>query len=176
MYTGVMEKYKYGEYEHKGEATRMATKPKRPLNVYLSYTQKDEAFKQEFEDYLTILQQNGLISGWVERQVQPGIDWSQVIDSHLLTADLVLLLVSPGFLASGYCSGAEVREAFKRSKKGEACVIPIILHYADLKGYLLETVQSTNAIPISSWPDRNEAWRNIDQELRDVIKDMTKQY
>ena len=154
----------------------MATGPKQPISVYLSYTQKDEALKQEFEDYLVIMQQTGLISGWVERQVQSGTDWSQVIDPRLLVADLVLLLVSPALFASGYCSGAEVREAFKRSEKGEARVIPIILHYINLKGYLLDTVQSTNAIPISSWPDRNEAWRHIDQELRASIEDMTKQY
>src|ERR1019366_9867640 len=91
-------------------------RPKQPVSIYLSYAQKDEALKLEFEDYLAIMQQTGLISGWVERQVQSGIDWSQIIDPRLLTADLVLLLVSPALLASGYCSGAEVREAFERSK------------------------------------------------------------
>ena len=66
----------------------MATKPKLPVSVYLSYAQKDGELKQAFEDYLVIMQQNGLISGWVERQVQQGTDWSQVIDPRLLTADL----------------------------------------------------------------------------------------
>src|SRR5438552_12746561 len=94
---------------------RMEKKPKQPISVYLSYAEKDEALKQEFEDYLAIMQQNGLISGWVERQVQSGKDWSQIIDPRLLAADLVLLLVSPALLATGYCSGAEAREASSRS-------------------------------------------------------------
>jgi internalin A len=150
----------------------MAAEPKKAVSVYLSYAQKDKDLKQEFEDYLAILQQIGLISGWVERQVQRGTDWSQVIDPRLLTADLVLVLVSPSLLASGYCSGDEIREAFKRSIKGGARVIPIILHYVNLKGYLFEAIVCIprNGRPVSSWPDRNEAWRNIDQEIRGVIE------
>jgi TIR domain len=149
----------------------MVTRPKRPVSVYLSYAQKDEALKQEFEDYLAIMQQTGLISGWVERQIQRGADWSQVIDPRLLTADLVLVLISPALLASGYCSGAEIREAFKRSKAGETRVIPIILHHVNLKGYPFEAITSVpRKGPISSWFDRSEAWRNIDQEIRYVIE------
>jgi hypothetical protein len=149
----------------------MVTRPKRPVSVYLSYAQKDEALKQEFEDYLAIMQQTGLISGWIERQVQPGADWSQVIDPRLLLADLVLVLVSPALLASGYCSGVEVREAFKGRKKGETRVIPIILHYVNLKGYPFEAIVSIpRERPVLSWVDRNKAWRNIDQEIRQVIE------
>jgi internalin A len=150
----------------------MVTGPKQPVSVYLSYAQKDEALKQEFEDYLTIMQQTGLISGWVERQVQRGTDWSQVIDPGLLTADLVLVLVSTSLLASGYCFGAELSKAFERSKKGETRVIPIILHNVNLKGYPFEAIVCIprNGGPVSSWFDRNEAWRNIDQDIRQVIE------
>ncbi len=156
----------------------MVTEPKRPTSIYLSYAQKDEVLKREFEDYLVILQQNGLISGWVERQVQQGTNWSQVIDPRLLTTDFVLVLVSPSLLASGYCSGAELSEAFKRSAAGETRVIPIILHYANLMGNPLRRVQSLpkNGIPVSSWPDRSEVWENIDQGIRASIKDMTRDY
>ncbi len=76
----------------------MATGLKQPISLYLSYAQKDEALKQEFEDYLAILQQTGLISGWVEHEVQSGTDWSQVVDPRLFSADLVLILVSPALL------------------------------------------------------------------------------
>jgi hypothetical protein len=125
----------------------LASEPKQPISVYLIYDQKDEVLKQEFEDYLTIMQQNSLISNWVERQVQRGTDWSQIINPRILTADLIL--VSPSLLTSGYCSGAEMLKAFERSEAEDVYVIPIILYYIDLTGYLLETVQSTGR-PISS--------------------------
>jgi TIR domain len=171
MYTDTAKKYKYIRYWHK-RGSSMTTDPKRSISLYLSYAQKDEALKEELEDYLVIMQQSGQISGWAERQVQPGTDWSRVIDSRLLAADLVLLLVSPSWLASGYCSGVEMREAFKRSEAGETRIIPIILHYVNLKGNLLERILSLprNGISVSSWPKRNEAWQSIDQEIRNVIK------
>jgi hypothetical protein len=71
----------------------MGMEPERPMTLYVSYSQKDEALKQEFEDYLVNLQQAQLISGWIERQIQPGTDWSQVIDPRLATAQLFLLLI-----------------------------------------------------------------------------------
>jgi hypothetical protein len=106
--------------------SEMTAEPKRALSVFLSYAEKDEALKQEFEDYLAILQHALLISGWVERCVQQGTDWSQTIDPGLLAADLILLMVSPALFASGYCSGAEFYEAFERNKtRRKAALVPI---------------------------------------------------
>ncbi len=145
---------------------------KPPKSIYLIYAQKDEAFKQEFEAYLAILQQNGLISGWVERQVQPGTDWSHVIDSHLLVTDLVFFLLSPALLASGYCSGAEMHEIFRRREAGEIRVIPVLLSYANIVGNPLEMIQPLpmNSKPVLSWTNQNDAWKEIDQEIRRMLK------
>jgi hypothetical protein len=153
----------------------METKPRRPVTIYLSYALKDDAFKQEFEDYLAILQQNGLISDWIERQVQRGTDWSQVIDPRLLNAAIVLLLISPALVASGYCAGAEVREAFKRSGTGKTRVIPIILHSVNLAGSPFEMIVCLprTGRPVSSWFNRSEAWGSIDKEIRAVIESYT---
>ncbi len=143
---------------------------KRPASVFLSYAQKDEALKQEFEDYLAILQQDQFISGWVERPVQRGTDWSQTIDPRLLAANLILLLMSPGLLGSGYCSGAEFHEAFERNKTREkAALIPISLHYVNLQGHPLGSIASTPPKPVSSWPERHEAWRFVDWDIRHMI-------
>lgn len=150
----------------------MTTEAKRPISLYLSYSKKDEVLKQEFDDYLGMMQQAQVISGWVERQVQPGIDWSQVIDPRLLVADIVLVLLSPSIFASGYCSGAEVRAMFERSKTRQTIVIPIILSPVNLKGYPFEAILSLprNGRPISFWPERMEAWSDIDWELRKAIE------
>lgn len=146
--------------------------PKRsPITLYLSYAQQDGAFKQEFEKYLAIWQQIGYISGWAERLVEPSSDWSQVIDPRLQTADLVVLLVSPNLLGSGYCSGAEMREALSRHKAGNVILIPILLCPVDLTGFSIWTFQTLPARkPVTAWPDRDQAWGNVDQNIREVIE------
>ena len=149
----------------------MTPEPQQPSSLYISYAQKDEDLKQEFEYYLIIMQQSGLISGWAERQVQPGTDSSQSIDPRLLTADIILFLVSPGLLATGYCSGAEFQEAFRRFEAGKAIIIPVPLRYVNWSGTPLATLQSVlpPGKPVSSWPDRYEGWKLVDQGIRHVI-------
>ncbi len=150
----------------------MTIGPKRSVSIYLIYAQKDEALKQEFDDYLVMLQQTRLISGWVERQIRPGTDWSQAIDSRLLAANLVVLFVSPGLLASGYCAGVELSKAFEMRKAGKALIIPVLLHYVDLRGNLLESLQClpAKALPVSSWAERKEAWWSVYQGIRQVVE------
>ncbi len=143
---------------------------KRPVSVFLSYAQEDEALKREFEDYLAILQQVRLISGWVERQIKRGMDWSQTIDPRLLIADLIIVMLSPSLLASGYCSGAEFHEAFARNETREqAILVPLSLRSVNLRGHPLEPIMGTPYKPIVSWPDRQEAWRRVDHDIRHVI-------
>ncbi len=158
-------------YRRENVHSEMTAKPTRPLSVFLRYAQKDEALKQEFEDYLAILQQDQLISGWVEGQIQPGTDWSQTIDPRMLTADLILLMVSPSLLASGYCSGAEFREAFERNETPrKAALLPISLHPVNLRGHPLGTIAFTPPQgPVSSWPDHHKAWQGVDNDIRLVI-------
>lgn len=149
----------------------METALKQPVSIFLSYARKDEVLKEEFEDYLFMLQQVQLISSLVERRVQRGLDWSNDIDPRLLHADLFLMLVSPAFLASGYCFGAEFREALqRRTTLKQMQLIPILLYPVNLAGYPIESFQFLPEKPVSSWPDRYEAWYNVDQGIRRVIK------
>ncbi|MEB3318480.1 MAG: hypothetical protein VKO39_10135, partial [Cyanobacteriota bacterium] len=42
--------------------------------------------------------------------------------------------VSPGFLASAYCNGIELKRALERHERGEARVIPVLLKPVDWEG------------------------------------------
>jgi hypothetical protein len=151
----------------------MVTEPKQPLTIYLCYAQKDEELKLEFENYLATLQQVQYISGWVERQVQRGTDWSQVIDPRLQTAGILLLLLSPDLLGSGYCSGAEMREALNMHREGKMRIIPVMLRRVDIGGLPIQMLQTLprNGKPIVTWPDRDDAWWDVDHGIRHVVQE-----
>lgn len=153
-------------------SSRMTREPERSVRVFLRYAPEDEAFKQEFETYLILLQQDQLISGWVERQAQRGMDWSQPADPDMLAADLIFLLVSPNLLATGYCSGTEFREVFERNKTQEkAVLIPVSLYPVPLHGHPLASIAFTPPKPVSSWPNRYEAWQFAYWSIRHAIVD-----
>jgi hypothetical protein len=96
------------------------------------------------------------------------MEWKMEIDENLESAEIVLLLVSADFLASDYCYDVELKRALDRHKKGELVVIPIILRPVDFEDSPFAKLQAlpTDARPVTSWPDRDEAWLNVARGIR----------
>jgi hypothetical protein len=95
--------------------------------LFYSYAREDEAFRVTLERHVSLLQRQGLLVTWHDRSIPPGREWKQEIDAHLATAAIILLLISPDFLASEYCYDREMLQAMERHYTGEAHVIPIIV-------------------------------------------------
>src|SRR2546423_15619257 len=97
------------------------------VEIFISYAHEDEALLNKLKAHLRPLQREGLIDTWYDRDISAGTDWKREIDIQLKTAQIILLLVSPDFIASDYCYSVEMQQAMERHEKGEARVIPIIL-------------------------------------------------
>lgn len=97
------------------------------VEVFFSYSHRDERLRNALEKHLAMLKRSGAIAAWHDRKIIPGDDLNEVIDERLETARLILLLVSSDFLSSEYCYGREMRRAMERHRTGTARVIPIIL-------------------------------------------------
>src|SRR5256885_13228643 len=101
------------------------------LSIFFSYAHEDEALRNELEKHLSILRWQGIITEWYDRDIHAGTEWEHEIDTHLDTAQIILLLISPDFLASHYCYSIEMTRALERHIAGGARVIPIILRPVD---------------------------------------------
>jgi len=75
-----------------------------PISVFYSYSHKDKAYRDKLKTHLSVMRRQGLISEWYDQDIMPGQEWNNEINKHLRTADIILLLVSPDFLDSDYCS------------------------------------------------------------------------
>src|SRR5260370_19839659 len=102
-----------------------------PITLFYSYAHEDELLRNELEKHLSLLRRQSLITEWHDRQILAGEEWAHDIDQHLEVASIILLLVSPDFLASDYCYDVEIQRALERHRRGEARVIPIILRPVD---------------------------------------------
>ncbi|MFM7235508.1 MAG: toll/interleukin-1 receptor domain-containing protein [Cyanobium sp.] len=102
-----------------------------PVRLFISYSHKDQNLREALADHLASLQREGVIDVWHDRQISAGQDWAEAIDTNLEAADIVLCLVSAGFLASSYCGDIELKRALERHAAGDARVIPVILKPAD---------------------------------------------
>jgi hypothetical protein len=137
-------------------------------SVFFSYSHKDEALRDQLETHLAMLKRQGVISTWHDRRLVAGDNVDVGIAKELDEADIILLLISPDFLASEYCYGVEVSRALERHKRGEARVIPVILRPSDWHtapfGKLLAS--PTDGRPVTKWPDPDDAFLNIAQAIR----------
>jgi hypothetical protein len=146
------------------------------IRVFYSYSHKDEPFREELETHLSLLKRQGVIEAWHDRKITAGQEWANAIDQNLEAAHIILLLVSADFLASDYCYDVEMKAALKRHNDGEACVVPIITRPVDWSGALFGKLQALpkDAKPVTTWPNRDEAWLNVAQGIRRAVEELRK--
>jgi hypothetical protein len=149
----------------------VAAEPVTAREVFYSYSHRDAELRDELERHLSILKRSGFIRIWHDRQIDAGTEWAGQIHEHLNRANVILLLVSADFLASDYCYDVEMKRAMERHEAGEAVVIPIILRPVDWSGAPFAKVQClpTDARPVTSWPNRDEGFRNVAEGIRRAI-------
>lgn len=133
------------------------------VEVFYSYSHKDEKLLAKLEAHLAALKNQGIITGWHDRKIEAGEEWKDKIDEHLDTARVILLLVSAEFLASRYCYDVEVARAIERHEAGNARVIPIILKPCDWQGTPFGHLQALpkDGKPVTTWVNRDQAFTDI---------------
>lgn len=137
-------------------------------NVFFSYCHADEALRDQLEKQLAMLKRQGVIETWHDRRINAGQEIDAAIDEHINTDEIILLLVSPDFIASDYCYNVEMARAMERHEAKQATVIPVILRACDWHhapfGKLLGT--PVDGKPVTFWPDRDEAFLQVAKEVR----------
>lgn len=140
-----------------------------PLSIFFSYAHEDEALRDKLAKHLKLLERQGVIQQWHDRQILAGTEWKGQIDHHLETAQIILLLLSSDFLASDYCYDLEMKRALERHDAEEARVIPIVLRPVDnLWQSPFGKLQAlpTDGKAVTLWVNEDEAFANIAQGIR----------
>src|SRR5258708_22257879 len=145
------------------------------VNVFLSYAHKDKVLRDQLDEHLSLLKRLKLIRTWHDRDIMPGTEWRQAIDTHLNAAHLILLLISPAFMSSEYCYTKEMKRAVERHEAGEAYVIPIILRPVDWQDAPFGKLQAlpSNALPVTLWRNKDKAFLDIAQGIRKAVEELT---
>lgn len=144
--------------------------------VFISYSHKDEDFKDSLIEHLSSLKRKGVIESWNDREIKAGDEWKNEIDVHLNDADIVLLLISSSFNASEYCTSIELKRALEKHENDEALVIPIILRACDWHDLPYSKLQGLpkDGKPIQSWDDKDEAWLDVIDGIKKSIENFKK--
>lgn len=143
------------------------------VKIFISYSHRDENFKDDLQIGLASLKNNGHIAAWDDRAILAGEEWDHQIKDALYKADIILLLVSPNFLASRYVREQEIKVAMERHKdpSDPAVVIPIIIRPSDWKDNAFSRLQALpkNSKPITSWPNYDEAMLDVVSGIKKLV-------
>jgi tetratricopeptide (TPR) repeat protein len=95
--------------------------------VFISYSHKDEEWKDRLVTHLGVLQHQGLLDVWDDRRIETGTDWYPEIQAAMAGAGVAILLISANFLTSQFILGEEVPRLLERRNKEGLRIFPIIV-------------------------------------------------
>lgn len=145
--------------------------------VFISYSHRDEEFKNGLVSTLFVLQSQGIIDTWQDREIRPGDEWNKAIRDALEQCQMALLLVSPEFLTSRFIQDQELPVLFQRRRKEGLRAIPIIVRSCMWQEVpILQDLQALpqDGRPINNFRDRDRVWNEIGKEIKRLASEITR--
>ena len=142
--------------------------------LFFSYSHKDETLRNELQTHLTALKRQGILEMWHDREIGAGKEFVNEISQHLENADIILLLVSPDFIASNYVYDREVKRAMERHEQGETRVIPVILRPCYWKQLSFGKLRATptDGKPVTKFPALDDAFLEVTEAISDAAEEL----
>lgn len=102
----------------------MATHHQR--GIFISYSHKDEAWKDRIALQLAVLSELGMCDAWDDRRIGVGEHWKEQIDAAMERAAVAVMLVSAHFLTSQFIKTGEVPRLLAAQARG-LLIVPVIV-------------------------------------------------
>lgn len=104
--------------------------------VFISYSHRDEVWKDRLVTHLGVLQQQDHLDLWTDREIGAGEDWYQKIQDAMGAASVAVLLVSANSLTSDFILREEVTRLLQRRDKDGLHIFPVIIRPCDWEAVL----------------------------------------
>lgn len=95
--------------------------------IFVSYSHKDEPWKDRVMVHLGILEAEGLLHVWTDRRIEIGESWLAEIESAIVESRVALLLVTPNFLTSRFILETEVPRLLRLHSERGMLLLPLIV-------------------------------------------------
>lgn len=139
--------------------------------IFISYSNKDEKYKDELIKYLRPLVRQGAVNLW-DTGIEKGQDWDIEIKNAIDKSKIAILLVSSNFLASDFIVEREFPELLKKAKSNDIVILPILLSPSLWTGVPeLVQFQFLNDVryPLSVVENRDAEYYKISKKIADLV-------
>jgi hypothetical protein len=140
-----------------------------PLQVFLSFSSRDERLVRKILPRLTELDREGWSNTWSAVDMQSGSaeDFRRVVESRLKASNVFLALVSSAYLDSTW-TPEETRQAIR----SEMLIVPVPLEDVILENSDLARYHGRVDIrPLNSWENEDEALDDLISKVREAYID-----
>ena len=149
-----------------------------PLSVFYSYAHADAKQRLKLSKHLAPLERIGLLRTWYDHEILPCAEWEQEISNKLDQANIILLLISPDFVASHYCYTVEFQRAMERREQNCAEVLPIIIRSTHgwtkipAGKHMLGELNALPplGLPIPAWKPQDTGWAKVAEGIEKVAR------
>ncbi|GAB4422643.1 MAG: hypothetical protein Kow0031_00620 [Anaerolineae bacterium] len=143
--------------------------------IFISYSHKDEAWKERLMTHLQVLALEERFAVWDDRQIAAGDDWYPAIEQAIEQASLAVLLVSVNFLTSPFIRGEEIPRLLQRRAGAGLRVYPIIVGpcpWQRVEWLSRIQVRPKNGVPLASGSDYqiDDTLAAIAMEIDDLLR------
>lgn len=132
--------------------------------------------KDRLRVHLSALERQLSISVWHDGCLKGGETLDEEVLKQLRLSDVVLMLISPDYIASKFCFDIEMEQAIARHNRGECIVIPVIVKdIVNLDGFeqFSKLVRvPKDGIPIASFKSREEGYAQAANMIGEAIKSL----
>lgn len=104
----------------------MPTRSRTP-SVFLSYSHRDEAWKDRLKIHLRVLEQVDALVVWDDRRIDAGESWYDTLRVAMDNAQAAVCLISAHYLGSAFCVKEEVPYLLRRRAEEGMLLIPVLL-------------------------------------------------
>ena len=95
--------------------------------VFISYSHKDERWRERLVEQLQVLEKQGLLQVWDDTRIGAGDDWYKRINEAMLECRVAVLLISSSFLTSDFILEEEVPKLIDCHEDDGMSVVPLLV-------------------------------------------------
>jgi len=137
--------------------------------VFISYSHKDERWRERLVGHLGVLERAGLIQLCDDHKIRAGEDFMRRIHEDMLQARIAVLLVSADFLTSEFIQVQEVPRLFDQHASDGMTIYPLLVRecaWQEVPWLATLQVRPRDAKAVAARRDK------ADQVLADVAREV----
>ena len=146
-----------------------------PGTVFISYSHADEVWKDRLVKHLNVLEQQGLLRTWDDRNIKAGDEWFDEIQGAMAEAQVAVLLISADSLTSEFILHSEVPRLLERRSGDGLAVFPVICEdcvWQEVSWLARLQVRPKDGKPLESFQGskRNAELVKIAKEILSIVR------